>query len=444
VADRVVTLGERDGDRTVTCPGGPAVVAPGGGAARARRDDTEVEMRPVLRARRVLAAALGLFLLAGCAGGAAAPDAGRSPRPAPPVSRAQVGTVPADGAQEVHTGDDVAVTVADGRLLSVRLADDRGVAVPGRITPDGTRWSPTEELTPATPYTLDAVAEDAAGLRADQHSAFFTAGPAHTVTAFFTPDDGATVGVGMPVSLRFSRPVADRAAVERAVEVTADPPVPLAAHWFGDRRLDVRPEHLWTPGTQVRVALRLKDVEVAPGEYGTQTKEVGFTVGRSRVSTVDLATSTMTVREDGEEDRVLEVSAGSPQHPTYRGVMVVSEKFAETRMNSRTVGLGDEYDIKDVPHAMRLTASGTFVHGNYWADEEVFGAANTSHGCIGLADRQGGDPQSPAGWFFERTLVGDVIVVEGAEGETVPPSNGLNGWNMAWAEWRRGSALGVH
>jgi lipoprotein-anchoring transpeptidase ErfK/SrfK len=318
------------------------------------------------------------------------------------------------------------------------------VAVPGRITPDGTRWSPTEELTPATPYTLDAVAEDAAGLRADQHSAFFTAGPAHTVTAFFTPDDGATVGVGMPVSLRFSRPVADRAAVERAVEVTADPPVPLAAHWFGDRRLDVRPEHLWTPGTQVRVALRLKDVEVAPGEYGTQTKEVGFTVGRSRVSTVDLATSTMTVREDGEEDRVLEVSAGSPQHPTYRGVMVVSEKFAETRMNSRTVGLGDEYDIKDVPHAMRLTASGTFVHGNYWADEEVFGAANTSHGCIGLADRQGGDPQSPAGWFFERTLVGDVIVVEGAEGETVPPSNGLNGWNMAWAEWRRGSALGVH
>jgi len=36
-------------------------------------------------------------------------------------------------------------------------------------------------------------------------------------------------------------------------------------------------------------------------------------------------------------------------------------------MNGRTVGFGGEYDIPDVPHAMRLTTSGTFVHGNYWS-----------------------------------------------------------------------------
>ncbi|MGN9757585.1 hypothetical protein [Streptomyces sp. SD31] len=45
-------------------------------------------------------------------------------------------------------------------------------------------------------------------------------------------------------------------------------------------------------------------------------------------------------------------------------------------MESSTVGLGDEYDISDVPHAQRLTTSGTFVHGNYgwnltWADWEA-------------------------------------------------------------------------
>ena len=38
-----------------------------------------------------------------------------------------------------------------------------------------------------------------------------------------------------------------------------------------------------------------------------------------------------------------------------------------TRMNGDTVGFGGEYDIPDVPHAMRLTTSGTFLHGNYWA-----------------------------------------------------------------------------
>ena len=40
-------------------------------------------------------------------------------------------------------------------------------------------------------------------------------------------------------------------------------------------------------------------------------------------------------------------------------------------MNGATVGFKEddgkgEYDIKDVPHAMRLTTSGTFIHGNYW------------------------------------------------------------------------------
>ena len=48
--------------------------------------------------------------------------------------------------------------------------------------------------------------------------------------------------------------------------------------------------------------------------------------------------------------------------------MVISEKSEVTRMNGATVGFGGEYDIKDVPHAMRLADSGTFVHGNYWGD----------------------------------------------------------------------------
>ncbi len=393
---------------------------------------------------RRTAAVAGLVLLAGCSGGGGADRPPGDAASAPPVSLARLSVRPGDGAQDVPADGPVEVAVADGRLLAVRLADDRGTAVPGTLSADGARWTPDRRLATATAYTLDAVAEDAAGLRAAQHAAFATAAPAHTFVGFFTPEDGSTVGVGMPVSLRFSRPIADRAAVERAVTVVADPPLEVAAHWFGDQRLDFRPEEYWPAGTKVTLLLRLKDVEGAPGYLGTQDKDVHFTVGRALVAAVDLDAHTMSVRRDGELLRVLPVSGGSPEHSTYLGTMVVSERHEVTRMNSQTVGLGDEYDIKDVPHALRLTASGTFVHGNYWSDPAVFGAANTSHGCIGLPDAEGGSADSPAGWLYRHTMTGDVVEVRGSRGERVAPDNGLSDWNLGWSQWTAGSALRVH
>ncbi|KDN83635.1 L,D-transpeptidase [Kitasatospora cheerisanensis] len=396
-------------------------------------------MRAAVRLWARRAAAAALALLTGCSGG---------DRPsgdtAPPVSRAQLAVSPGDGAQGVGVDGTVRVTVAQGRLLSVRLTDDRGTPVPGTLTADATGWTPDGRLATATAYTLDATAEDAAGLRAVQHAAFATAVPAHTFVAFYTPEDGSTVGVGMPVSLRFSRPIENRAAVEAGIAVSSDPPLEIAGHWFGDQRLDFRPRSYWPAGTKVTLALRLKDVEAAPGHLGTQTKDVHFTVGRAQIATVDLDRHTMTVRQDNRLLRTLDISGGSPEHSTYLGVMVVSERFEVTRMNSQTVGLGDEYDIKDVPHALRLTASGTFLHGNYWTDRAVFGAANTSHGCIGLPDTQGGGAGTPAGWLYQHTLVGDVVEVRGSHGDRVAPDNGLNGWNLPWSQWTVGRTAAVH
>ncbi|MFE2105574.1 Ig-like domain-containing protein [Kitasatospora sp. NPDC059463] len=400
--------------------------------------------------RRLAALGCCLAVLAGCAIGGGVPEgasgdaAASGPAGPPPASRATITVVPADDAQNLPPEGPVRVTVAQGRLVSVRLADTRGTEVPGTLLADGTGWTPDGPLPPATAFTLDAVAEDDQGLRAAQHTDFSTMAPLHTFVAFFTPEDGSTVGVGMPVSLRFSRPITDRAAVERAIAVTADPPVEVAAHWFGGRRLDFRPRDYWEPGTRVSVALRLKDVQGAPGAFGTQSKDVRFTVGRAQVSTVDLDAHTLTVRagRGGATVSTLKVSGGDARHPTYRGVLVVSEKYKVTRMNSQTVGMGDEYDIKDVPHAMRLTGSGTFLHGNYWADPSVFGTANTSHGCIGLPDAKGATSgETPAGWLFEHTVPGDVFEVKASTGDVVPPDNGLNGWNLPWAQWVAGSAL---
>ncbi|BBB00284.1 putative lipoprotein [Actinacidiphila reveromycinica] len=262
-----------------------------------------------------------------------------------------------------------------------------------------------------------------------------------TFLGVYSPEAGTTVGTGMIVSLDFTRPVTDRAAVERGVSVTSVPPVEVTGHWFGDRRLDLRPARFWRPGTRVTLHLRLRGVQGAPGVRGVQSKDVAFSVGRDQHSTVDVRTHTMTVVRDGRLLRVLPISAGSAAHTTYNGIMMISEKYRVTRMNSSTVGFGGEYDIPDVPHAMRLTASGTFVHGNYWSPPSVFGVRDVSHGCVGLRDVRGGGADTPAGWFYGQSVVGDTVEVVNSADRTVAPDNGMSGWNLSWPQWAAGSAL---
>jgi lipoprotein-anchoring transpeptidase ErfK/SrfK len=371
-------------------------------------------------------------------------DKGRSPEDT-------IRVMPDDGAKGVAPDGRVEVRVPSGRLERVKVVkveDDRPVQVPGAISEDGLRWRPAPgtRLALAAKYSVDAVALDGHGRRSARHTTFTTAVPEHRFIGYFKPENRSTVGTGMIVSFGFSRPIENRAAVERAIRVTSRPPVEVVGHWFGKERLDFRPRAYWKPGTEVTVDLRLRDVEGAPGVYGIQRKTVGFTVGRSQLSLVDAEKHTMEVRRDGRLVTTLPITAGAPKTTTYNGRMVVTELFDVTRMNGATVGFKDkdgkgEYDIKDVPHAMRLTDSGTFLHGNYWAPESTFGTANVSHGCVGLRDVKGGSADSPAGWFFDRTLIGDVVEVVNSNDRKVSPDNGLGGWNMDWTRWKAGSAL---
>ena len=359
---------------------------------------------------------------------------------------------PADGASGVGASVPLSVTVPDGRIERVKvmrrdaasLGSERGTAqeVPGKLSADRRTWQPESgRLLLSSSYRVRAEAVDAHGRRTVRETDFDTQDPGSRLIGHFSPEDGQTVGTGMIVSLDFNRPITDRAAVERAVSVRADPSVEVAGHWFGDRRLDFRPKERWQPGTKVTLSLKLRDVKGAEGAYGLQDKKVSFTVGRDQRSVVDSDEGTMTVTRDGAMIRTLPVTAGAPEFATYNGEMVITEKHTETRMDGATVGLAGEYDYSDVPHAMRLTTSGTFIHGNYWAEPGVFGSENVSHGCVGLEDVQGGDSELPAGWLFANSMIGDVVEVRGAGGGQVAPDNGLGGWNLSWEDWRAGSAL---
>ncbi|MEU9312544.1 Ig-like domain-containing protein [Streptomyces sp. NPDC048256] len=367
----------------------------------------------------------------------------------PPAPEDVIRVTPADGTKGVQPEERLLVRVPGGRLESVKVVrsqDAQETPVPGRITADGSSWRPDDDrLGLAARYTVDAVALDGDGNRSARHTTFTTYVPEERFIGYVTPENRSTVGTGMIVSLEFNREIDNRAAVQRAIRVRAEPAVDIRPHWFGDTRLDFRPEEYWEPGTRVTVTLGLRDVEGAPGVYGLQDKSFSFTVGRSQVSLVDAAKHTMQVRRDDELLATVPITAGAPKNTTYNGKMVVTEMLELTRMNGATVGFKKangkgEYDIPDVPHAMRLTSSGTFLHGNYWA-EDVFGRVNVSHGCVGLRDVKGGASDTPAGWFFDRSLVGDVIEVVHSKDKQVAPDNGLGGWNMTWKEWIAGGVL---
>ncbi|MFD6245384.1 L,D-transpeptidase, partial [Streptomyces roseolus] len=331
-----------------------------------------------------LAAGALMVVLTACGGGepaATAPDGGKGELPGRgasdnAASQAVVTVLPKDGADAVATSGALKVTAGQGKLTTVTVADSKGTAVEGRISADGSSWEPLAHLSAGTQYKVHAVAKDAEGRESAKDTTFTTLTPKNTFIGHYTPEADTTVGVGMPVSINFTRGITDPEAVEKAIKVTAEPAVEIEGHWFGNDRLDFRPEQYWKAGTKVTVELNLDGVEGRPGVYGKQKKTYSFTIGRRQVSTVDAAAKTMKVERDGKIIKTLPITAGAPSTTTYNGQMVISEKYKVTRMNGATVGFGGEYDIKDVPHAMRLSTSGTFVHGNYWAPKSTFGSAN--------------------------------------------------------------------
>ncbi|MEU6394095.1 Ig-like domain-containing protein [Streptomyces sp. NPDC046939] len=332
------------------------------------------------------------------------------------------------------------VEVSDGKLTDVKLVEAAsGKQVAGAIAADGTAWKPKEQLERGTKYRVTATAKDGEGHTAAANSIFTTVSSANSFIGTYTPDNGTTVGVGMPVSFTFDKAITNQKDVQSHIKVESSSGQQVVGHWFNSQRLDFRPREYWKSGSKVTMKIALDGVEGAKGVHGVQNKTVTFTVGRKQVSTVDVKTQQMTVERDGQTLKTVPVSTGSADHPTYNGQMVISEKFVQTRMNGSTVGFGGEYDIPDVPHAMRLSQSGTFIHGNYWSSPGIFGAQGTSHGCVGMRDVKGAGGDTTAKWFFDNSLVGDVVVVKNSPDKTVSPDNGLNGWNLSWSEWTAGA-----
>ncbi|WP_329335383.1 Ig-like domain-containing protein [Streptomyces sp. NBC_00663] len=420
----------------------------------------EKRVMTVSKRRRGLAVASallgGVLVLSACSGGdddasgsgsSDTSQAKADEAAAKKTSEADIKITPKDGSENASINNSAAVTVSKGTLTEVTMTTADGAAVSGAISADKTSWKPSAQLERSTTYKVNAEAKDSDGRVAHENASFTTVSPSNSFLGYFTPDDGSTVGVGMPVSINFDKAITNKAAVQKGITVSSSSGQEVVGHWFNANRIDFRPEDYWTENSTVTLKLALDGVEGADGVYGVQQKTVTFKIGRNQITYVDAKTKQMKVTQDGKTIKTIPISAGSPENKTYEGIMVMSEKFKETRMNGATVGFTDddgkgEYDIKDVPHAIRLTNSGTFVHGNYWGAKSIFGSVNTSHGCVGLSDTKGANDKGTAGyWFYNNSIIGDVVIVQNTGDKTVSPDNGLNGWNLNWADWKAGSAV---
>jgi lipoprotein-anchoring transpeptidase ErfK/SrfK len=379
----------------------------------------------------------GLFVVARGAGpgGSGAADGGTREAGTTQVAPVRLAVTPRNRATRVALDAEARVVADSGRLRSVRVTGAGGKRLEGELAEDGRSWVSSGALAPATRYRVVAEAVDDAGTPTRRQSSFTTLRPRAELRAAIMPLDGETVGVGLPIGVWFSEPVADRAAVERRLEVSSSKPVTGAWHWFADNEAHYRPKTYWPSGSKVTLRARLAGTDAGRGVWGVADRTIRFTIGERRVSVVDVRTHRMKVTSGGRTLRVLPVSTGRERYPTTNGVHFVLEKNPVKVMDSSTVGIprnGPGGYYQRVAWSVRISNSGEFVHAAPWSTGSQ-GSANVSHGCVNLSTAN-------AAWFFRLTRRGDVVEVRGSPKR---PGNsfGVADWNMSWSKWLAGSAL---
>ncbi len=335
----------------------------------------------------------------------------------------------------------VSVAAKNGVVTDVTLTykdPKKGdINVEGNLDPAGASWTATSLLEPATSYSLTMKGKNAEGTEATQHAQFATQALSKKQQIYPSiVADGATVGIAMPVIVRFDVPVQDKATFEKKMSVTSVPPQQGSWGWVSSSEAHWRPASYWQPGTKVSINVDINSVSAGNGTYGQMSTSGSFTVGSSTVMQANLATHQMQVVVGGAVARTIPITGGKAGFESRSGTKVIMEKFATLRMDANTVGIepGDPnyYNIPDVKYAMRETNSGEFLHAAPWSVGSQ-GKVNVSHGCIGMSTAN-------AAWLFALVNIGDPVVVTGSS-RGIEAGNGWSDWNVSYDKWKASSAL---
>jgi lipoprotein-anchoring transpeptidase ErfK/SrfK len=390
---------------------------------------------PARRRRWIAAAAicgaLGLVTAACTGGGGSSSASGGGGHQAASSAPAgtQVSITPANGSTNAQPGQGITVTAAHGKLSNVTVTT-AGDPVSGAMNAAGTVWHSTWALNVSQRYTVTAKAAGS-GKTVTQTSTFRTLTPSQTFTTQIYEGSGQTYGVGMPKILYFSQQITNKAAVERALQITSSKPV--AGSWYWDDPCNMapvcayfRPQSYWPADTQVSFTGHLNGVEGAPGVYGAHTLTQSFTIGDSLIVTASTASHFMNVYRNGALFAHWPISTGRPGDNTPNGTYLTIEKGNPVDMK------GPGYNI-EVPWSVRFTWSGDYLHDAFWSVGEQ-GFTNVSHGCVNM-------PPTDAQTYYNMEVPGDPVTITGSP-KAGTFDNGWTMWFLPWANYLKGSATG--
>ena len=245
-------------------------------------------------------AALGMAL-AGCTSGgplatlpaangasASATGAAASPSAKPTPAGPAVTITPGNGSRGADPSKGITVTASGGTLKNVSV-HTAGDPVTGSYSAGNTSWHSTWALDVSQSYSVTVTAAASNGSTVTKTAAFRTLTPASTFTTEILEGAGQSYGVGMPIILYFSQRITNRAAVERALQVSTSKPV--IGSWYWDYPCNMaatcayfRPRDYWPAGTTVSFTGHLNGVEGAPGVYGHHTLTQTFGIGQSVIA----------------------------------------------------------------------------------------------------------------------------------------------------------------
>lgn len=401
------------------------------------------------RRRRLLLSVL--FVLGVLGAAIPACSARHSLGDAPTTGPARVTITPSPDARDIQPTAPVEVKADAGTLVEVRMVNDGGKQIDGVMTPDNTVWKPTGPLGYAHTYTLTVTSRGTNGAENSQVSKFSTVRPSNQTKVSFTMTseaalrEGGTYGVGTVVVAHFDEQISDRAAAERQLVVTTNPPVPGSWYWVDSQNAHWRPEHYYSPGTAVTAEAKIYGIALGGGMFGQDDSKVSFRIGDAHVSIADDATKLVSVFDNGKLVRTMPTSMGMGGTETVGGrtlsfwtppgVYTVLDRGNPVVMDSSTFGLPKNSRLgyrETINYATRISIDGIYLHqldSTVWAQ----GNTDTSHGCLNLNGEN-------AKWYYDFSVPGDVVEVHNTGGP--PLKIEQNGdWTLSWDDWRKGSAL---
>jgi lipoprotein-anchoring transpeptidase ErfK/SrfK len=361
-------------------------------------------------------------------------DSGQQQAPAEAKASATI-TTPAADEKNVPATTAIVFETKDAVETEIAVKNESGEAVEGALQSDGKTWQSSSALDYGATYTATVTVTGDDNKTATAERTFTVmAEPGNQVAVSSFLGDGAVVGVGMPMIVRFGRAIPEdyRDDVQKRMTVTATPAQPGIWHWYSPTEVHYRPREFWKAGTKISYKLQTGGLPMGGGWYGRNDLTVDLSVGPAVVMTVDNKTKLMTVTKNGKVIRTIKVSLGKKSTPSSSGTMVVIEKLRKTVFDTlEELGPEEGYRTK-IDYAQRLTWGGEFIHAAPWSEGQQ-GSVNVSHGCVNVSMKDGA-------WLFGQTRIGDPITVKGTE-RRLQNGNGWTDWNMSWEQYVQGSAL---